>query len=195
MNSSDNLKNITKKKKKHSRILAKEGKYKEFLNIKPKSNFSNTNKYKLFTIYKQITQWHFSHQKLSLTINIYRTSFSISQLKVLGLEKKRLKVKLKLLPFPRAVRYRGSVTSFKRLLDIYPDLLSLNLSKIVLIRVKRKCHILFCVSVIKEHRCKVECQNKAKGQTLLRDAGYFKDLIIWLFLYLLLWTHWREDST
>lgn len=61
---------------------------------------------------------------------------------------------------------------------------------------KRKCHILFCVSVIKEHRCKVECQNKAKGQTLLRvHAGYFQDLINWLFLYLLLRIHWMEDST
>lgn len=53
MNSSDNLKNITiKKKKKNSRILAKEKKKKEFLNIKPKSIFSNTNKCKLFAIHK-----------------------------------------------------------------------------------------------------------------------------------------------
>lgn len=158
-------------------------------------NFSNTNKCKLFAIYKQITQLCFSHQKPCLTINIYRTSFSISQLKVLGLEKKRFKVKLKLLPFPRAIRYRGSVTSFKRLWDIYLDLSFLNLSKILLNQRAGKCHILFCVSVIKEYRCKVECQNKAKGQTLLRDAGYFKDVINWLFLYLLLWTHWMEDST
>lgn len=54
MNSSDDLKNITikKQKKKNSRILAKEKKKKEFLNIKPKSIFSNTNKCKLFAIHK-----------------------------------------------------------------------------------------------------------------------------------------------